>query len=226
MSPKPKLHKNEPASTLTKMEPSQINIINNSDDDRLHLAIYQKPLDGGIPQTVAWRVASLSVGATAYLPIPVCYAIQLTYQAAGLSYKSRCAPITDYRGTFHVTGDDGCVLLNDATEPPADNHVVVTADANIRPQTIGACVVLGGDPVYGPLYLHPNTMVHFGIRPGLFYLAKVESGLSNGSILDTEALTATEVALRPNQTVTITGDKESGYSITLKDGLDSAECGC
>ena len=202
----------------------QINIINNSDNDRLHIAIYQKP-DGGGPQpTVAWRVISLCAGSTAYMPAPFRYAVQLRYDRGGASYRTRCVPIESYRGLYLATGEENCVKVTEITESGPGDGVAVKPDPSIT-FNVGACIILGGDPVFGPVGIYPNRIAVFRIRPQLFYAAKVEAGLDNGSFLDTEALAATEVEVRPNQTIVITGDSEAGYSLAVKEGLDTAECG-
>lgn len=200
----------------------QINFINNSDNDLLHIAIYQK-LDGGPSQTVAWRVISLCAGSTAYVPTPNQYAVQIRYSHGGASYRTRCAPIDGYRGAFLVTGEENCIKLTEVPDQAPNEGVVVKSDQNVE-FPVGTYALLAGDPVYGPAYINRATMVGFRFRPGLFYAAKVDAGLDNGSFLDAEALTATEVQIRPNQTVIATGNQESGYSLNVKEGLDTAEC--
>ena len=202
----------------------QINVINNSDNDRLHIAIYQKP-DGGPFPIVAWRVISLCGGSTAYMPAPISYAVQVRYDRGGASYRTKCAPIQGFRGAFLVTGEENCVKVTEMTDVSPGDGVAVKSDPNVE-FPVGACIVLGGDPVFGPVNINRNTMAVFRIRPQLFYAAKIDdAGLDNGSFLDAEKLTATEVEVRPYQTIVVTGDKEAGYSLNVKEGLDSVECG-
>src|ERR1700735_31228 len=99
------------------MATQQLNIINNTGDERLHIAIYQKSADGGMSQTTAWRIAALSKGATAYVPIPDCYALQLRYNRGGINYRSGCVPIVDFRGAYRITGEEGCMIINQTEEP-------------------------------------------------------------------------------------------------------------
>jgi len=204
------------------MATAQINIINNSSNEHLHVAIYQK-MDGPSMLNVAWRVASLSIGSTASLSVPDVYAIQVRYNRKGVNYRTRCLPINNYAGAYLVGGEENCIKLSEATDVQPDRRIVVAADANTG-FGVGVCALLSGNPVYGPVYINPTTQINFGIRPGFFFIALVNADITAGSYLEGNILTETETAIRPDQTITISSNDEGGYTFAVKQGLDTAEC--
>jgi hypothetical protein len=206
------------------MATPQINIINNTvDNDSLNLAIYQKFSATPDLTVAAWRTASPSIGTTAYVPIPSNYAVHVVYNQDGISYKTQCLQISDYEGAFLVSKEGSDITLSASVNQYPDNQVLVDVAKKVA-QAVDVCITLGGDVVYPPQTTSPGDSQDFSILPTL-YLAKVKPEVYKGGILVAEELTSSEVAIQPGQTAFITGDINSGYTITVKNGLFTAPCG-
>ncbi|MCR8558134.1 hypothetical protein KXD93_10790 [Mucilaginibacter sp. BJC16-A38] len=206
------------------MATPQINIINNTvDNDSLNLAIYQKFSATPNLTVAAWRTASPSVGTTAYVPIPDNYAVHVIYPQDGISYKTQCLGITDYEGSYQVSKDGNDITLSASTTDFPDNQVLVSVAKKVA-QAVDVCITLGGDVVYPPQTTSPGDSQDFSIIPTL-YLAKVKPEVVKGGVLVAEELSTSEVAIQPGQTAYVTGDINTGYTITVKNGLYTAPCG-
>jgi len=204
------------------MATPQINIINSTDTDSLNLAIFQKYSDTPDLEIIAWRTACPSIGTTAFVPVPDNYAVLVQYEQDGIRYRTKCLPITDYEGAYQVSKDGNDITLSSSPNNFPDNQVVVAVAKKVA-QAVDICITLGGDPVYPPQTTSPNDSQDFSIIPTL-YLARVKSEVVKGGILVAEEVSSSEVAIQPGQTAVVTGTKDTGYDITVKNGLFTAPC--
>ena len=203
------------------MATPQINIINNTvDNDNLNLAIYQKFSSTPDLTVAAWRTASPSIGTTAYVPVPSNYAVHAIYDADGISYRTKSLQIIDYEGAYTISKDGDDITISASVNEYPDNQVLVAVAKKVA-QAVDVCITLGGDDVYPPQTTSPGDSQDFSILPTL-YLAKVKPEVTKGGILVAEELSSSEVSIQPGQTAFITGDINSGYNITVKNGLYTA----
>lgn len=207
------------------MATPQINIINQtSDNDSLNIAVYQKYSSTPNLVVAAWRTANPSIGTTAFVPVPDNYAVHVQYQQDGINYRTKCLGITDYEGAYTVSKEGNDITLNASDSEFPDNQVLVSVAKKVA-QAVDVCITLGGDTVYPPQTTSPSDYQDFTIIPTL-YLARVKPEVTKGGILVAEELSTSEVAIQPGQTAYVTGDVNSGYVITVKNGLFTAPCNC
>jgi len=201
----------------------QFNIINQSDDDQLNLAVYQKFENKPDLNHHAWRVANPSIGTTAFVPVPDDYDVVATYQQGGISYRTKCVGITDYEGAFVVSKDGNDITLDgDPNGSFPNNQVIVRVKRKVQ-QAVEVAITKGGDSVIKPQVTSPGDSQDFSIIPTL-YLARVRPEVSKGGVLVAEEVSTTEIPIQPGQTAYVTGTRDQGYTITVKTGLFTAPC--
>jgi hypothetical protein len=200
----------------------QINIINQTDSDSLNLAVYQKYSSTPNLNITAWRTACPSIGTTAFVPVPDNYAVHVEYLQGGINYRTKCLPISDYEGAYQVSKEGNDITLIASENDFPDNQVVVGVAKKVA-QAVDICITLGGDPVYPPQTTSPNDSQDFSIIPTL-YIARVKPEVTKGGLLVAEEVSTSEIAIQPGQTAYVSGDINSGYIITVKNGLFTAPC--
>jgi hypothetical protein len=147
--------------------------------------------------------------------------VHVIYALDGIGYKTQSLPVIDFEGSYNVSREGNDIILNTSTSDFPDNQVVVNVRKNVA-QAVNVYITLGGDNVYPPQLTSPGDSQIFSIAGDGIYLSRTKPEIEKGYILIAEELSSNEMQIQPGQTVSVNGDVNSGYVITVKTGLYTA----
>lgn len=195
-----------------------LTIMNNTRENDLRIAIYQKPVNPPLIDTPYWHTASPAAnGGRFVIEVPEHYEVYCEYEGLdGGCYRTNIIEIFGSTALMSVkttlddvTGARTFSLMREQRgETP--NHIRVDVPREVG-QLIYASIGKSGNPI-ATFKTPPTTVADLSVNPTV-YLAVISVDLVQGTMIG-GIISETEVAVEVGDTATVTGSKNKGYTIT------------
>ncbi len=198
-------------------------IINNTGDNTLRIAVFQKAEQPTTKEVVAWRVvAPAAGGGKAFVEVPDTYTVDVLSANNGVKYESNPCTFSSYSANLilKAIADDNAsdqktyALMLDAQANQADpqGHITVEVARDVA-QDVKVQLLKDGTLVLPPVMTNPGDIADFIITP-TFYLAVVEQITKPGSLLSARTINSTLTPIQPGQRAIVTEDTQ-GYHMSV-----------
>ncbi len=202
---------------------AQIGLLNETSEN-IRIAVFKKPYKAPSLQIVAWKIIALPrTGGNTSVNVPSNYDVFINYS---LDPETREDPYGGIK-TAPIALDIQTAKFLVREEKTNDNNAVVATLNRVFVDVVGneiqienqasfgvwGHVMLDGQDVYPPQIITPGRTLMEDVRSPLF-LAVIDEFVFRGSIIKVEELSSTPIEVLTGDSVTITGSKWQGYSLT------------
>lgn len=198
---------------------SYIYVINQSDDPKACIALYQYTDEVPEMDIRAWMIVNIPIGSKARLNTSPSYGIFISYYspAGNILYESEVMPITNGEGTFRVvrSGWEINLILTDMF---SSDDVSVEIDRNV--ERLIHVNIVRDQQLYFSFSASPGSLRHFTIQEHLF-INKVRQELIQGSVLPARKMLLSPGAIYTGQTAILVGTANLGYEFIIRNTICS-----
>jgi len=199
-----------------------IKLVNNTQEN-IRIAIFKKPYKAPSLKVVAWHIEPLPIKGKKEITIPTHYEIYINYS---LDPKERDDPqggtktaaitIDTHTACFIVKEEhldvkqDAAVVLERVFTDVVANEIQIENQASFA---VWGHILLDGRDVHPPQIITPGRTLMEDVRSPL-HAAVTDEYASPGDIFKPEALLSESKEILTGDTVTISGSKWDGYSLS------------
>jgi hypothetical protein len=198
---------------------SYIYVINQSDDPKACIALFQHT--GEVPDMDihAWMVVNIPIGSKARLNASPSYGIFISYysSAGNILFESEVIPITNGEGTFRVVRSGREINLV-STDAFSSDNVLVEIDRNV--ERLIRVNIVRDQLLYFSFFASPGCVRHFTIPEHLF-INKVKPELIQGNLLPVKKMLLSPSVIHAGQTAILVGTANLGYDFIIRNAICS-----
>ena len=207
---------------------SQITIINQTEEETVRVAVFQKPIIRPRLPTIAWQIAAPPPGGKSVIPIAADYTIFARYsmdpnRPDAIQNTTNTISFTETTARFDIESHESQdrrahgAVVEQKFNGLVLNEVRVTNNFGMG---VWGHIQKDGTDVFAPQVIWPGAVLMEDLRSKL-YLAVVNGLTWLGDNLVPEEISLTETPILEDQVATVTGSMWKGYSIAVS-GLDSS----
>lgn len=199
---------------------SYIYVINQSDDPKACIALYECADEVSDIDVHAWMVANIPIGSKARLNISPSYGIFISYYspAGTILYESEVLPITDSERAFQVERSEREINLSLIDTVCSENDVFVKIDKNV--DLLIQVNIIRNEQLYFSFPVSPGSLRHFTIQERLF-INKVKPEVIPGSVLPARKMLLSPGVIHAGQTAILNGTANRGYDFIIRNTSNS-----